>query len=96
MGPLQAHIDSSQGDSPAGLAEEPRRFPFGTPCESDDTAGRHEPQILIEQIVPRDTYDAWQEQREAEREREREARPQIRWVHRQRGENGRAISARRL
>jgi hypothetical protein len=58
--------------------------------------GRHEPQALIERTVPRDTYASWLEGREADRERERENAPQIRWVHRPRGEDGRAIVARRL
>jgi hypothetical protein len=59
-------------------------------------AGRHEPQILIERIVPQDPYAAWLEQREAEGERDRERRSQIRWVHRQRGADGRTIAARCL
>jgi len=95
MGPLQAQTDSVL-DSRAGLTDGPRRIRFATPIEPEDFAGRREPQILIERIVPRDPYAAWLEQREAEGEREREARPQVRWVHRQRGADGRAIAAGRL
>jgi len=66
-----------------------------SPPEALEPAGRHEPQSLMERIVPKDPYAAWLEQREAERELERESSPQIRWVHRPRGEAGRII-ARRL
>ena len=61
--------------------------------EATEMAGRHEPQILVERIVPQDPYAAWLEQREAAREHEE--RPRVRWVHRQRGGDGRAIVARR-
>jgi hypothetical protein len=84
MGSLQAQANSRELDSPF----------FARPGDGADMAGRHEPQILIERIVPTDPYAAWLEQREAERELEQ--RPRVRWVHRQRGADGRAIVARRL
>lgn len=96
MGPLQANADTGWDGSSTGLAEGPRRLRFTRPPEDLETAGRHEPQSLIEGIVPKDPYAAWLEQREAERELERESSPQIRWVHRPRGEAGTAIVARRL
>jgi hypothetical protein len=84
MGPLQTQTDSGTRDS----------FRFAGRGEGPDLVSRHEPQILIERIVPKDPYAAWLEQREAEREFE--DRPRVRWVHRQRGADGRAIGARRL
>jgi hypothetical protein len=84
MRPLQAQTDSWAADS----------FGFAGPGEAELPAGRHEPQILIERIVPKDPYAAWLEQREAQREFE--DRPRVRWVHRQRRGDGRAIAARRL
>lgn len=84
MGPLQAQTDSRT----------PESFRFVGRGEAADLAGRHEPQILIERIVPKDSYAAWIEQREAEREFD--DRPRVRWVHRQRGADGRATVARRL
>ena len=96
MGPLQVHKDSGLGDSHAGLGEGARRIRFASPCESEEPAGRHEPQVLVERIIPKDPYAAWLEQRDAERELERESRPQVRWVHRQRGAQPSEIVARRL
>jgi len=69
-------------------------FRFAGGDEANEMTGRHEPQILVERIVPKDPYAAWLEQREAAREHEE--RPRVRWVHRQRGGDGRAIAARRL
>ena len=96
MGPLQAHTERWRDGSPAEPAGSPRAFRFARELDAEEQDGRHEPQSLIERIVPRDTYAAWLEQREAESERERERSPQIRWVHRPRGEDGRALIARRL
>jgi hypothetical protein len=84
MGPLQAQTDSGTLEG----------FRFAGRGEAADLAGRHEPQILVERIVPKDPYAAWLEQREAEREFG--DRPRVRWVHRQRGPDGRAVAARRL
>lgn len=84
MGSLQAQRDSRRSDS----------FSIAAGVDASEMAGRHEPQVLIERIVPKDPYAAWLEQREAQREFEE--RPRVRWVHRQRGGDGRAIGARRL
>jgi hypothetical protein len=62
--------------------------------EAAEMEGRHEPQMLVERIAPKDPYAAWLEQREAAREHQE--RPRVRWVQRQRGGDGRAIGARRL
>jgi len=96
MGPLQANTDTGWDCSSTGLVEGPRRLRFTRPAQDLEPAGRHEPQSLIERIVPKDPYAAWLEQREAERELERESNPQIRWVHRPRAAAGTAIIARRL
>jgi len=92
MGLLQTHKERRRGDSRAELGGQPLRFLHAAPPE--DMTGRHEPQILVERIVPKDPYAAWLEQRDTERERE--DRPEIRWVTRQRGPDGRGIVAHRL
>ncbi len=84
MGSLQTQTGSRDTDRLLGAGR----------GDEADAVGRHEPQVLIERIVPKDPYAAWLEQREAEREHE--PRPRVRWVHRQRGPDGRAIVARRL
>jgi len=94
MGPLEANTDTGRDGSSTGLAEPRRPFRFARAPEVERLDSRHEPQILAEQIVPRDAYAAWLEQREAERERE--PRPEVRWVQRPRGEAAPAILARRL
>jgi hypothetical protein len=84
MGSLQAQTDTWDANG----------FRPATADEVAEMTGRYEPQILVERIVPKDPYAAWLEQREAAREHEE--RPRVRWVHRQRGGDGRAIVARRL
>jgi hypothetical protein len=84
MGPLQTQTDSRAADT----------LRHGWTGEATEMMGRHEPQILVERIVPKDPYAAWLEQREAEGEHV--DRPRVRWVHRQRGPDGRAMVSRRL
>jgi hypothetical protein len=95
MGQLQANMETGWDGAATALAERPG-VRFARPLEAERDAGRHEPQNLIERIVPRDPYAVWLEQRERDRERERERGSQVRWVHRPRGGDGGTIVARRL
>ncbi len=96
MGLLQTHTGRPR-EVLAVRGEEQRAWPrFASSGLADEPTGRHEPQVLIERVLPADPYAVWLEQREAQGEREREARPQIRLVHRPRGGGGQGIVARRL
>ncbi len=96
MGPLQANTETGFDGSATGIAQAPRQFRFARAPQEEESTSRHEPPDLFERIVPQDTYAVWLQRREADRERERERCPQIRWVSRPRGADGRAIVAGRL